>query len=356
MSRDWHIGMPWKYARLPVCIGVILAGVLAGIFQTAARAAEVPHAVVLMYHRFGESSLPSTNIRLEQLDAHIAAIQSGSFNVWPLDRIVDNVKSGKPLPERTIGVTIDDAYASVYHEAWPRFKAANIPFTIFVSTDQVGRSANYLNWTQIREMRDAGILIGHHGAAHAHMAEASVASIRQDLERANTAFKRELGAVPDIFAYPYGEASLELKSLLEAAGYRAAFGQHSGIANTSADPFYLPRFALNEAYGTMDRFNLAVNALPLPAKDFSPKDVLVGEINPPAYGFTVDGEVSGLSRLNCFASHIGKPVTTEHLGPRRIEVRFSEPFPPGRSRINCTMRDKSGRWRWLGRLFYVPKK
>jgi poly-beta-1,6-N-acetyl-D-glucosamine N-deacetylase len=321
---------------------------------TTATATEVPHAVILMYHRFGEAALPSTNIQLDQLDAHIAELKSGGFNVLPLDRVIAQIRAKQPLPPKSLAITIDDAYASVYHEAWPRFRAAGFAFTIFVSTNQVGRSGNYLTWDQIREMKAAGVQIGHHGAAHGHMADADASTIKRDLQHADQAFKRELGEVPDIFAYPYGEASQALRNHVEKSGYIAALGQHSGVANASNDPYYLPRFALNEAYGNMDRFRLAANALPLPVHDVSPSDMLVSD-NPPAYGFTLDKTIAGISRLNCFASHIGAPVRTEHLGPDRIEVRFKQPFPKGRSRINCTMRDKSGRWRWLGRLFYVPK-
>jgi len=344
--------------RKSVCLALLgsmmFLTTLVSLPTGVARATEVPHAVVLMYHRFGENTLPSTNIRLEQLDAHIAEMKSGGFTVWKLDRIVEHIRAGKAMPDRTLGITIDDAYASIYTEAWPRFKAAGFPFTIFVSTDQVGRSNNYLTWDQIREMQTAGVLIGHHGAAHAHMADGGLASPKRDMKRANEAFERELGHIPKVFAYPYGETSLALRNVIANAGFTAAFGQHSGVSNSSGDPYYLPRFALNESYGSMDRFRLAANALPVPTRDVSPADMLVTD-NPPAYGFSVDGEIPGISRLSCFASHIGKTVRTELLGPSRIEVRFSEPFPKGRSRINCTLRDDSGRWRWLGRLFYVPK-
>ena len=359
MTNTIGTKQPLAFARRLIVAGLwamVLAtfGFVAFISASPSRAAEVPHAVVLMYHRFGEAALPSTNIRLDQLDAHIAELKSASFNVWPLEKVVAQIKAGVALPDRTLAITIDDAYASVYHHAWPRFRAAGFPFTIFVSTDQIGRSANYLTWGQIREMQAAGVTIGHHGASHAHMAGATPAAIKQDMARADRAFEKELGGVPKIFAYPYGEASLTLRNLISDAGFSAAFGQHSGVANASADPLYLPRFALNEAYGDMDRFRLAANALPIPARDVSPSDMLVSD-NPPAYGFTLDAVIPGISRLNCFASHLGAAVRTEHLGTDRIEVRFAQPFPPGRSRINCTMRDKNGRWRWLGRLFFVPK-
>ena len=355
MNNSTDSKLPGKSIRTLFCAGMLFLTLLVPGQFSPVQAAEAPHAVVLMYHRFDEGTLPSTNIRLDQLDAHIQELKSGGFTVWPLNRIVDHLKAGTVLPDRTIAITIDDAYASVFHKAWPQFQAAGFPFTVFVSTGQVGRSSNYLTWDQIRTMRNSGVLIGHHGAAHAHMAKASPLAVRADFKRANKAFKAGLGRLPEIFAYPYGEASNALQQLVKEQGFKAAFGQHSGVANAYDAPLYLPRFAMSETYGTMDRFKLAANALPIPVKDVSPSDMLVND-NPPAYGFTLALPVPGFKNLNCFASHIGASVRTEHLGPTRVEVRFKQPFPPGRSRINCTLRDADGRWRWLGRLFYLPKK
>ncbi len=61
-------------------------GVLTGVLAPVAEAAS--SAVVLVYHRFGESEYPSTNTTAEQLDAHIAELTSGAYNVMALDDIV----------------------------------------------------------------------------------------------------------------------------------------------------------------------------------------------------------------------------------------------------------------------------
>ncbi len=334
----------------------VLAGLALALLAGALPArAEPPHAVVLMYHRFGETALPSTNIRLDQFEAHIAELQSGGYSVLPLSAVVDAIMNGQPLPDRSVAITIDDAYASVHREAWPRLKAAGFPFTVFVSTDQVGRSSNYMTWAQIRELDEAGVEIGHHGAAHAHMSAASIEANAADIERADQQYLLHLGRIPQIFAYPYGEANLALRDHLISNGFKAAFGQHSGVAVAGPDFFYLPRFALNQAYGGIERFRLAVNALPIAVAEIAPADMTLRQ-NPPSFGFTLTETVPGIGRLNCFASHLEHPVRIERLGPSRFEVRFEKPFPPGRSRVNCTMRTKDGRWRWLGRQFYVPKK
>ena len=164
--------------------------------------------------------------------------------------------------------------------------------------------------------------------------------------------ERELGQRPTLFAYPYGEYSLAIRDAVVDAGLVAAFGQHSGAIGRTGDRFGLPRFPLSENYGDMDRFRLIANALPLPVGDLTPADpLLTAETNPPFYGFTVAETVSGLGALGCFASR--NDLTMERLGDYRIETRMAGPFPPGRARINCTMPGPDGRWRWLGRQFYV---
>src|SRR3546814_19795417 len=79
-----------------------------------------------MYHRFGEHKAAATNITLQQFAAHIAELTSGRYSVLPLPDIVAALREGRPLPDRTVAITIDDAYRSVYREAWPMLKAAGL--------------------------------------------------------------------------------------------------------------------------------------------------------------------------------------------------------------------------------------
>ncbi len=331
------------------------AGVAALAFLAAACWAEARaegSVSVVMYHRFGESEYPSTNISMAQFEAHLAELANGAYTVMPLPDIVESLRRRRPLPDRTVGLTIDDAYLSAYREAWPRLKAAGFPFTLFVATDAVDhRRPGYMRWSQIRELVAAGVTIGSQTASHLHMAKADGADNAADIEKSNARFMSELGRRPDLIAYPYGEASRAVERLVRRLGFVAAFGQHSGAVGGTGNLFYLPRFAINEKYGDMARFRRIVNVLPLPVTDFTPADHLIGAINPPAMGFTVDPGIRGLDRLSCFASHEGR-MRIERLGERRFEVRVRSPFPKGRTRINCTLPAAENRWRWLGRQFY----
>lgn len=339
--------------------GRVLAAAMAAasaLAQMVASAADPgTGAVVMMYHRFGEKTLPSTNITIAQFEAHIAELKSGGYNVLGLPEIVDAMRAGRPLPDRAVGISIDDAYLSIYTEAWPRLRKAGLPFTLFVATDPIDQKLrNYMSWDQIKEMAAAGVTIGGHTGSHLHMPAHDRALNADEIRRSNERLKEMLGKVPRIFAYPYGESSLAVQMLARESGYVAAFGQHSGVIGSDGNLFDLPRFAMNETYGELSRFKLAANALPLPVRDITPADPLVGAVNPPAMGFTVAAGIKGLERLACFTSHEGR-TRLERLGDRRFETRAKTAFPKGRTRLNCTMPAGDGRWRWFGRQFYIPE-
>ena len=312
-------------------------------------------AVVVMYHRFGESDFPSTNIRLDQFEAHIKELTSGSLTVLGVPEILSALRNNEALPDRVVAITVDDAFRSVFTEAWPRLRAAGLPLTLFVSTDDVDRkSGAYMTWDQIRELKAAGVTIGNHTASHLHMPRATPAENAEELARSNARFRAELGEAPTLFAYPYGEYGLKMRDLVVENGFTAAFGQQSGVMHKDADQFFLPRFSMSEAYGGVARFRLAVNALPLRVRDVTPFDPLLTKTNnPPFFGFTVFGDaLDELNKLNCYAAQ-GR-ARIDRLGRSRIEVRFERSFPAGRAKINCTMPAPNGRWRWYGMQFFVP--
>lgn len=340
-----NFALPWV---------LVLSAWAAQPSRAGAADADAKSAVVFMYHRFAEPKYPTTSVTLEQFEAHLAEVEASGFTVAPLPDIVSALKKREPIPDRTIALTIDDAFTSVYDEAWPRLRARGIPFTLFVATDVIDRGGpGYMTWDQIRELAQWGATIGSQTASHLHMPTATPEQIIADLSKSMRRFKEEMGFVPTLFAYPYGEFSVATKEAVERAGFEAAFGQHSGVAFGGIDMFALPRFALNERFGNVERFRMAGRALPLPVTDLTPEDTLITD-NPPPFGFSVTEDVSGLSALACFYSHETGTAEMTRLGPRRFEVRAKSPLPPGRGRVNCTAPAGENRWRWFGIQFIVP--
>ena len=311
--------------------------------------------VVFAYNRFGEDRTPATSIRLDQFEEHLDELRNGGYSIQPLPKIIDQLASGATLPDRTVAVTIDEASRSAYREAWPRLRQAGIPFTLFVAADAIDRDAgNSMTWAEIRDLHNNGVTIGALSASGRAMGARDRQDLLNDLRREEERFQAELGIKPTLFAYPFGEYSLEARAQVEQRGFSAAFGLQSGVAHAHADRFALPRFVMNESFGGIDRFILAANALPLAVADLTPADpVLVS--NPPHLGFTLPEDIRHPERLACFATGQGRTVV-ERLDTNRIEVRLADPLPPGRPRINCTLPADDGRWHWFGVQFLVQDR
>ncbi len=317
-------------------------------------------AVAVMYHRFGENEYPSTNIRIQQFKSHVQEMTSDKYNVMSLEKIITNLQAGKPLPDRSVAITIDDAYSSVYEIAWPMLKSAGLPFTIFMSADPVDQGkGGYMSWDQLREMSQSPLVdIAGHSLRHAHLAEINIQTAQHDIQSDFQRIKDEIGKAPALFSYPYGEASTELMNIVKETGYISAFGQHSGAMTSADNQYFLPRFPVNERYGELDRFSMSINTLGLAVTDVLPKDPLLypeHPQNPPSIGFTLPKGLKNSNQLACYHSKEGKIENTQHIGSRRIELRFTTPFGPSRTRINCTLPADEGRWYWYGMQFYTKK-
>jgi len=325
--------------------------------MASAPAFAASSAVVFMYHRFGESKHPSTNVTMAQFKTHLEYLDDNDFNVMSLPDILERLQNGDSLPDKTVAITIDDAYLSVYEKAWPLFEDYDYPFTLFVATDAIDRRfSDYMSWDQIEDLADEDLVtIGSQGAAHFHYPFRGPTAVKKDISQSNERIEDETDVAPKLFAYPYGEYSADVVQIMKDFGFTAAFGQHSGAVFAGSDMYALPRFALNEQYGDLDRFKMAANTKALPVSQIVPSNPLISQdMNPPAFGFTIDTSVTSTDNIACFASDIGK-VEVIQLGESRVEVRLPEAFPDQRNRINCTKNAGSGQWYWFGQPFFVKK-
>ena len=342
--------------------GVLLMSLIGGAMSNVH--AEELQAVVLMYHHFGVNEYPSTNVRLEQFDAHLDYLQQAGFQVWPLTKVVEYLRQQKPFPGRVAAITIDDAYRSVYEQAYPRLRERGWPFTVFVASDGVDQHFKaYMNWQQMREMQQHGASFENHSATHDYLIRRRVAEtevqwqtrMQADIGRAQRRIKTELGKTPTLFAYPYGEYDEPLADLVSGMGL-VAFGQQSGPVGFSADTRVLPRFPMAERFAALADFRQKVQSLAFPIRAIRPWEPVVTTKQAPRMEIDLAESDARLDQLSCFVSGQGA-VAGEWLDrkARRFVVQAPEALPRGRSRYNCTApSSQPGRYFWFSHLWIVP--
>ena len=313
-----------------------------------------PGVSVFMYHRFGEGKYPSTNVSEEQFLSHIDYVVSNQIKILDLDEVIKIFDSNGEFDEKTIAFTVDDAYSSFYQIAWPVFRDNKIPVTLFISTDIIDKKTKgYMTWNEVKTFIDEGGKVGQHTSTHLHMPLNNAADIKKDILNSHKSWIKNIGFIPELFAYPYGESSMEVINILKEFDIKHAFGQHSGVISSFENLYYLPRFSLNERFGERDRFEFAVNAYSLDVKNFLPLDMLLTNNKKPSIEFTIVNDLKG-SSIDCFSNPGGQWTKQEVLNitKNRVQIKLNEEYIKGRARLNCTAKVDE-KWFWFGYQFLV---
>jgi len=307
-----------------------------------------------MYHRFDENKYPSTNIKNEIFKKHLEEIDNLSIDFINFKKFKEIIKNN--IDKNYLLLTIDDAFISFYENAWPILKRKNIPFLLFVSTREVGKHG-YMTWDQIKEIKSSGLgFIGNHSHSHDYLIDWDNDKIKSDLKKSIDIFKKELGYSPEFFAYPFGEYSTNLKKIVSDLNFEFAFGQHSGVIDPTKDFLELPRFPINEKYGDLKRFQSILKTLPFPYKKITPEDrYLTNEKNPPKVKVEFFQNQKNIKNINCYSNegNIWRKSEIKFINETEILIMLKEKFKSERGRINCSLWEEKGKWRWLGIQYVI---
>ena len=313
--------------------------------------------ITIMYHRFEENKYPSTNIRMTDFKEHLEMIKKNNIKfVNPLN-FEDELNNNKN--QRKVLITIDDGYQSFYDNAWPILKESKIPFILFISTREVGKNG-YMSWKNIKEIEKYDFVeIGNHSHTHDYLIDFDDVAIENDLKKSISIFEENLGKNSIFFSYPFGEYSLSLKKIVINLGFKYAFGQHSGVVDYTKNFFEMPRFPINEKYGETERFKTILKTLPFPYKSIQPKERYISDKNnPPRVSIQFYDNLKNLKNINCFSNEENKWRNSEiNLDDKnKLTISLEGKFITERGRINCSLREVNGFYRWLGVQFVVKEK
>ncbi|MDA9180758.1 polysaccharide deacetylase, partial [Pelagibacteraceae bacterium] len=68
--------------------------------------------------------------------------------------------------------------------------------------------------------------------------------------------------------------------------------------------------------------------------------------------------IKNLSLINCYSNEGNKwrQSKTTFISKNTLQILIDEKFVGERGRINCSLRDPSGFWRWLGIQFVISDR
>lgn len=340
----------------------IVASALATAIPAAAATADTPNGVILEYHHVSEDTPPSTSVTPETFEAHLELLEESGFRVLPLPELVERVRDGEDVGDKAVALTFDDAYRSVYTEVFPMLKERDWPFTVFVSTDYLDRDyGRYMDWDMLREMSRNGATIANHSVSHPHLVRRKKGEdesawkrrIRSEIVDAQERLEDEVGEVPRLFAYPYGEYSPPVQAVVREEGY-VGLGQHSGAFGPDSDFTTLPRFPF-AGPASIDTFAVKVRSRAMPLERVEPASGVVGpKDDRPELRLEFDDDDLAAS-VNCYIG--GEPASMErHESPPAVTVRPRNDIGAGRTKYNCTAPARgSNAWYWYSFVWMKPE-
>lgn len=339
---------------------IIQAGLFFLIIFTALPA---PAAVVLEYHHISDKTPKSTSISPAKFNAQMDYLANNDFNIVSLVTLAEKLRKGESLPDKTIAISFDDSYATVYHAAYPLLKKRGWPFTFFVNTAAVSTSSLFVTWDQLREMSRNGATIANHTMHHNHLPRLKNNETRSqwryrtkaEIEQAQKTIEKEIGSAPKIFAYPFGEYDVDVQEILKELDF-IAFGQQSGPlaspAKAQTDLQAVPRFAFGGSFTELDDFIMKVNTLPMPInriqffadKKHEINNLIVKQGDRPYLVLDIKDK-NLINKIHCFAT--GQGAASSEIIDGKLWVQAKQPLSQGRTRYNCTAASSGkGRFYW----------
>ena len=109
---------------------------------------------VITYHRIANpADTPDLDPALVSAMPDVFEQQMEHLRRWyrplALSDIVEAFRTGRPLPNRSVHVTVDDAYRDFAELAWPVLKRLDIPVTVFVPTAFPGEEITSFWWDRL---------------------------------------------------------------------------------------------------------------------------------------------------------------------------------------------------------------
>jgi poly-beta-1,6-N-acetyl-D-glucosamine N-deacetylase len=262
-------------------IGVASSYVMANDLPNICSRDQNPNEfTVLSYHEIADKSETldqAYTVTPSNFEHQIHWLIDSGYHFVSIDDILKYRKSGTPLPEKSVLITFDDGYQSVYANAYPILKKYKIPTVIALvgnwmkSKDKVDFDGHmidrnkFLSQAQIKEMVGSGLveIASHSCCMHKGIignpqgSKQPAATTRQwladkrgyedektyqqrvynDLSENNTFLKRYTGQQPRVMVWPYGRYNIETRRIAERLGMPIGLTLDDG-SNTRLTPLW----------------------------------------------------------------------------------------------------------------------
>jgi peptidoglycan/xylan/chitin deacetylase (PgdA/CDA1 family) len=240
--------------RIIIVILVIFTGLTAGYFYLSSKYV-VP---ILMYHSINEKGANTSKLIVSPgtFRAQMEFLVRRGYNIISLTKLTELLKEKRPIPPKTLAITIDDGYKDNYSNVYPVLKEFKIPATIFIAVNNIGqivtsehfKDAVFMSWDEIKDIALSGLVeIGSHSMSHRDLRKVTDAQeLIREVSGSKNILEEALGVKINCFSYPVGSFDNRVRDFVMQAGYLCAVGTNPGKKSSWEDVFVLKRIRVSE--------------------------------------------------------------------------------------------------------------
>ena len=217
---------------------------------------------ILMYHSVSNNlfgmSHPYFHINTSPtvFSEQMRWLRSAGYRTMGIAEAWDGLARGSDL-NKAVVLTFGDGYRDFYTDAMDVLTQCGFGATLFLATDRIGRTSmriegvDYLTWSEVRILQQAGISIGSHSVTNPDLRSSYPDQLEYELGHSKEVIEQNLGVAVDSFCYPFAfpEEDKDFQRFLEDemqnVGFEYGVSTILGRAGSHSNRFFLPRLPVN---------------------------------------------------------------------------------------------------------------
>ncbi|MBU6372112.1 MAG: polysaccharide deacetylase family protein [Alphaproteobacteria bacterium] len=207
---------------------------------------------VLMYHEVTPLASGASRFAapLETFEAHLRWLAANGYQSLAAIEWANAIREGRPVPEKSVVITFDDAYLDFADHAWPALRRNGFYASLFVPAQFVGKAPAWrgapkgqrlLDYTALRALSDDGCEIGSHAMSHRHLSTLGPEDMLEEAFESKKILEDFIGQPVETVAYPFGDSDTAVRSAFLMAGFRGGFTAWGGASTLEDDPMSIAR-------------------------------------------------------------------------------------------------------------------
>ena len=210
--------------------------------------------MILTYHKIGtQFELGITTVRKRDFTSHLDLLQSLGIAVSVATRSA--AARGR---DRSVAITFDDGYESVYTEAASEMESRGMRGTVFPVVGFIGgynewdvrlspRPFKHVSWSQLRRLVGMGFEVGSHTVSHRDLTRLGTEDLRRELRVSREILEDRLSVAVRAISYPFGRFSVRVIEEALEAGYSYGF---TSFPRPAGNPMAFGRMSVYAIDGT----------------------------------------------------------------------------------------------------------